>query len=85
MDLQHLRTFPRQVEPDVFFESLLSCCRKSMMNLQNHAKYVESAIKKTWTSELGRLKKDNYAANFDRITVLENLLNAASEKLVATD
>jgi hypothetical protein len=54
-----------------------------MMNLQNHVKYVESALKKTWTSELVRLKKDNYVANFDRITELENLLNAASEKFVA--
>ena len=83
MDLQHLRNFPRQVEPDLFFETLLDNCRKSMINLQTHTKRVESAQKKSWTTELVRLKKENYAVNFDRITVLENLLNAASEKFVA--
>jgi hypothetical protein len=54
-----------------------------MINLQTHTKRVESAQKKSWTTELVRLKKENYAVNFDRITVLENLLNAASEKFVA--
>jgi hypothetical protein len=83
MDLHHLRTFPRRVEPDLFFENLLDNCRKSIINLQSHTKHVESAQKKAWTMELVRLKKENYAANFDRITVLENLLNAASEKFVA--
>ncbi len=81
-DLQYLQTFQRQVEPDVFFEKLVTCCKKSMIRLQNHAKYVESAVKKSWTAELVRLKKLDYEANFERITVLENLLNAASEKYV---
>jgi exonuclease III len=81
-DLQYLQTFTRQVDPDVFFKKLLSSCKSSMLRLQNLAKYVESAVKKNWTAELVRLKRTNYAANFETITQLENLLNAASEKFV---
>ncbi len=83
MDLHHLRAFPRRVDPDLFFESLLDNCRKSLINLQSHTKQLESAQKKAWTMDLVRLKKENYTANFDRITELENLLNVASEKFVA--
>jgi len=81
-DLDYLRTFPRQVDDDEFFEKLLESSKKHMIRLQNHLKYVESAIKKNWMSELVRLKRSGYATNFERIVALENLLNAASEKYV---
>jgi hypothetical protein len=54
--LEYLRSFERQVDPDIFFENILRESRSTMIRFQNHLKEAESASKKMWTEEVIRLK-----------------------------
>jgi hypothetical protein len=81
--LNYLESFERQVGADLFFEKLIENVRGDLLNLQKHIKTVESAKRNEWIRELINLKKNGYEVNFDRIVELENLLNDASEKLIA--
>jgi exonuclease III len=81
--LDYIQTFERQVTADDFFEILLGNTRRAMLNFQNNLKAAESSAKRGWTSELLFLKASGYTANFDRICVLENKLNAASERYIS--
>ena len=81
--LAQLRDFERQVDGDLFFEEILSAARDSLLTLQSRIREAESEKKRGWSIELARLKSENYALHFDRISVLETYLNAASEKFVS--
>jgi exonuclease III len=81
--LDYLSTFVRQVPADQYFENLVDNTRLDMINLQMHIKTVESAQRKAWARELAGLKRENYEVNIDRIMLLEENLNVASEKYVA--
>jgi hypothetical protein len=80
--LDYLYTFERQVTDDIYFEMLIENTRKSLLDLQNHVRSSEKRLVRLWTTEVARLKNENYVLNIEHIVQLEGLLNDASERYV---
>ncbi|MFN9952109.1 MAG: hypothetical protein ACK55I_03350, partial [bacterium] len=80
--LDELQGREKQVRDDVFFEQLIENTRKSLLTFQTLLNTANKSALKVWTSELVRLRKDDYEANFERISELEQKLNESSEKYV---
>ena len=53
-----------------------------MITFQNFLRKTAAATKQAWIDEVVRLKITDFERNYDRICVLEELLNNASEKLI---
>jgi hypothetical protein len=82
MSLDELQVREKQVRDEVFFEQLIENTRKSLLTFQTLLNTASKSALKVWTNELVRLRKDDYEANFERISELEKKLNESSEKYV---